>query len=94
MGEKCGRLLRAVVKRRPKSERREWEEQVRIGEEEEASPRRTISGSNRALLRGREATGEAVFEVEGQRTAQMPSQRNGTSVRRREARQNGREAHM
>ena len=30
-----GTLLSAVVKRRPKSERREWEEQVRIGEEEE-----------------------------------------------------------
>ena len=30
-------FIACLVKRRPKSERREWEEQVRIGEEEEAS---------------------------------------------------------
>ena len=96
-----GTLLSAVVKRRPKSERREWEEQVRIGEERRRRrrrrrlwPRRAISGTNRALLRGREAASEAAGEVAASRTAQMTSCQNSVSLRRREERQKPREAHM
>ena len=39
----CAMFIACLVKRRPKSERREWEEQVRIGEEEEEEASRSAT---------------------------------------------------